>query len=204
MISLVLGGTVAASAALLLTTTARAYGTASTAFDVEAAGGRALHDVCRILRRASVDNVIPTGIAAPLNLSEIEFRVGVGVNNSKIVWGDVESIRFEYGPEDPDDGLDNDGDGFVDEGRIVHLIRPGAADEQRIVLCNNVLEALAGEVPGNVFDDNGNGLEDEAGLSFDFEDGHLNVRLSVGRLDPEGRPIVRTFEQVVAFRNYGS
>jgi hypothetical protein len=203
-ISLVLAGSVAASAVLLLTSTSQTYATASTAAEVDGLAGSALDDVCEILRLTSADKVNPTGVAAPLSASSLDFQRGVGVLNSAIVWGDPERIAFEYGADEPDDGVDNDGDGFVDEGLIVHRIRPGAADEQRIVLCRDVLEDLEGELPGNLADDNGNGLEDEAGLSFDFENGRLNVRITVGRFDPDGNPIVRTVEQATAFRNYGS
>ncbi len=204
MISVVLAGVVAASAVLLLTSTSRAYTSVSTAFEVDELAAGALEDISRILRQTSADKVTPTGVAAPFSTRQLDIQRVTSVINGTVVWGDLERIAFEYGPEDSDDGVDNDLDGFVDEGRIVYRIRPGAPDEMRIVLCNNVLEVLEGETPGNLVDDNGNGLEDESGLSFDFEDGHVNVRISVGRRDPQGTPIVRTLVKSISFRNYGS
>ena len=157
-----------------------------------------------LFRGTSIDKVTPTGVAAPVSVSSLQFQRGVGVLNGAIDWGDLEQVAFEYGPDEPNDGIDNDGDGFVDEGRIVHRLRVGTADEQAIILCSDVLEILDGEIAGNLVDDNGNGLVDETGLAFDFESGRLNVRVTVGRLHPDGTPAVRTFVQATAFRNYGS
>ena len=44
-----------------------------------------------------------------------------------------------------EDGVDNDGDGLVDEGRVVWIQNRGVLGERRAVLCNWVSETLLGE-----------------------------------------------------------
>ena len=75
-------------------------------------------------------------------------------------------FEFVYDPDEVDDGQDNNGNGLIDEGRIVWTRNVGAPDERSVVLCHQVREYLEGEVP-NGLDDNGNGLVDEKGLSFE-------------------------------------
>ena len=197
-ISITLLVTVFGSTAVLLDTTSGAYQTTTVATTMDSVAGTALRGISGALQGASGDIVI---LVTP---SMIEFQRGVGYLNGSVDWGDVEQIGFEYGPGEVNDGIDNDGDGLVDEGRIVHILRPGAADEERNILCTGVREWLEGEAPGNLVDDNGNGLTDEAGLAFDLTGDGVSVWLTVERMDSNGALIVRTVERFVAFRNYGS
>ena len=112
-----------------------------------------------------------------------------------------ERIFLERLPTDPDDGADNDGNGLADDGRVVWVRSPGTADELRTVLCDRVPESLAGEIDGNLVDDNDNGLVDERGLAFDFAAGRVRIRLTVVERDQNARDVVRTVERIVWFRN---
>lgn len=112
-----------------------------------------------------------------------------------------ERIYLERIPTDPDDGIDNDGNGVADDCRVVWVRAPGTADEFRTVVCNRVPDVLEGEVDGNLLDDNGNGLVDERGLSLDFVDAGVRIRLTVVERDHARRDFVRTVERVVWFRN---
>ncbi|MCI0635907.1 MAG: hypothetical protein L0206_18615 [Actinobacteria bacterium] len=112
-----------------------------------------------------------------------------------------ERIVLERVPTDPDDGIDNDGNGVVDDCRVVWVREPGTASELRTVVCDRVPDALEGEVDGNLLDDNGNGLVDERGLALEFVDAGVRVRLTVSERDQSGRDVVHTVERVVWFRN---
>ena len=106
-----------------------------------------------------------------------------------------------------EDDVDNDGDGLVDERRVVWIRKPGQPDERRTVLCRDVPKWFEGEIPGNSLDDNGNGLVDGMGLAFDFAEGfpderrYVRILLSLETRDGEGRPITTTVERFVSFRN---
>jgi hypothetical protein len=103
-------------------------------------------------------------------------------------------------PGDPEDGLDNDGDGAVDEGLVVRRIDPGTSDERQDVLATGVSALLEGEID-NDEDDNGNGLVDERGICF-FLKGHiLEMRLTLERSDGNGGSVKETVETSIAIRN---
>lgn len=128
----------------------------------------------------------------------LEFRQAVGLAGTAPVWGDLCSLSFVPAPGDADDGLDNDGNGLVDDGQLV-LVRDVGGNEQRIVLCSGVRELAEGEVP-NGADDNGNGVIDEAGFNVHRVGDVLFVRLTLEAAVPTGS-IVRTLETSIRIRN---
>jgi prepilin-type N-terminal cleavage/methylation domain-containing protein len=137
----------------------------------------------------------PTG---QFGTESLEFRQVVGLAGTTPVFGVPMSLAFEYGSEETDDGIDNDGNGLVDDGLLV-LTRDVGGAEQRIVLCRGVREYLEGEV-GNGDDDNGNGLTDEAGFNVQRVGDVLFVRLSLEEAVPTGS-VVRTLQTAVRLRN---
>jgi hypothetical protein len=106
-----------------------------------------------------------------------------------------ERIELLASPSDPANGVDDDGDGLVDEGRIVW-----SQGGPVIVLCENVPRAAAGEIPGNGADDNGNTYVDEPGFLMVREQGLLRVLLTLSDVDADGNRITATAEQVIALR----
>ncbi len=195
-------GVVAGSVAMVSSTSARAFSTGTIIANVDSQAKRALDRICDLIKVSSLDNVSPTP-AAPLHTLQVDYLQGVGFLNEAIVWGDPQRIEFQYSPGEINDGLDNDGNGFIDEGQVVRIENPGLANERTITLCRRVSEYLEGEIP-NGLDDNGNGLIDERGLSFDFDGDGVTVRLTIQQADTRGIPITRTVEKRVSFRNKGS
>jgi len=126
--------------------------------------------------------------------SAIDFQAGA------IVWGPQSEVRWQLEEGETANDVDDDGDGLVDEGSLVLLRNAGAADELAVVLANGVSELFEGELPNNL-DDNGNGLVDEPGFCLDRDGNVLNVRLSLERMGPDGRLIVRSQEAAIAVRN---
>lgn len=99
-----------------------------------------------------------------------------------------------------DNGLDDNGNGLIDERRVL-LVPDTATPAELVSLGSQVRELAEGELP-NGLDDNGNGIADEAGLWFRHDgSGTLTVSLSLERLDGRGGSIVRTLTTSVRMRN---
>ena len=112
-----------------------------------------------------------------------------------------ESLLFEPEPSDPTDGIDNDGDGLVDEGRLVWILNPGQPGERRRILTGSVAANLEGELPGNLIDDNNNGLVDEPGVCFEFQSRRIIFHLTLEQRGTEGFTFTRTIQHTIAPRN---
>jgi len=137
----------------------------------------------------------PTGDFGTENL---QFRKPIGLNGTTPDWGPICSLTLERAPGDPDDDLDNDGNGLIDDYVLV-LTRDVGGNEHRAVLCTNVAEMLEGEV-ANGDDDNANGVRDEHGFNVHRVGDVLFVRLSVQEALETGT-ITRTLETSVRLRN---
>ena len=196
---------VTAGALRVAESTAQAISTDTVAADLH---GRAQHAVDQIgerLRTTSRGSVTPAlPVAAPFTIESraVTYSPVVGIDQvtQSADWGNPEQIFFERSPLDPNDGIDNDGNGLVDEGRVV-LIEDPAGANRRSILATRVAEAAAGEILGNALDDNGNGLVDEAGLSFEIHERGMTIRLTLERVEPGGQTVTATAERSVAFRN---
>lgn len=130
--------------------------------------------------------------------SDLVFRKAVGLAGTTPLWGTPLTLAFEYAPGELNDGVDNDGNGLVDDGVLV-LTRDAGPNERRTVLCSGVAEMLEGEV-ANGADDNGNGVTDEAGFNVHRVGDVLWLRLSVEEPIETGT-LVRTLETSVRLRN---
>lgn len=159
--------------------------------------GRALDRVATELGQAQAATLLPQW-TAPASGSQINYRKPLGYAGA-IVWGPPSVIERRADPTDPDDGLDNNGNGLVDEGQLVLRTNPGAGNEEVVILLRGVPELLQGETADNA-DENGNGLEDESGFCVDFGD-TLNIRLSLQRVGPRGLILTRTLETALVVRN---
>lgn len=165
--------------------------------------------VLDLARRAAdrvADELVNAGAATlfpdpePDGTDVLVFASVIGITAGAPDWGTPTRIAFEYDPGELDDGLDNDGDGLVDEGRIVMTRNEGLPGAQRVVLCRDVRELLEGEIP-NLADDNGNGLDDESGFWVQRAGELVIVRVTVEKTGPEGVPITGTAEASVRVLN---
>jgi len=182
---------------MLLHSGSRSYAveTASTAASEELRKG--IDDISTRLSTAFASGVLLIG------QTEVQYNRCVGYQSGSAggvtpgaLKGPMEQIRFEYSPTDPDDGLDNDGDGLVDEGLAVWI-----EGTHRVTLADTVPEVQDGEIPGNWIDDNGIGLVDEEGLAFKVSASSIEVYLTVASPDADGNPIMRSMKRTIAFRN---
>jgi prepilin-type N-terminal cleavage/methylation domain-containing protein len=183
----------------VVVTGASTYSLGSTQGDLEMQAGRTVDSIVSAMAESGAD-VIGPALEPPYCSSIVTLQRNKGFKDGSIQWGAVQSYSFAYADDDPDDGVDNDGDGLIDEGQLVLVQNPGEASERITVLARNVREYLEGEAP-NGKDDNGNGLVDERGLAISFESGVWTVRVTLERLDSKGRTCVRTAETSVSPRN---
>ncbi len=132
---------------------------------------------------------------------EIRFQRGEGWA-AGLQLGPQREIRLVYAPGEANDGVDNNGNGLVDECRLE--LRPDVvgAPGQAVGWGGFVREFLQGETP-NAADDNGNGVNDERGLCLTFDplSNTLTIRLTLERRRPDGALITRTVETAVLVRN---
>lgn len=130
---------------------------------------------------SSSDGIVPAPMA-PDSADFLRFSRNVGVEDGEIVWGNEEIIELEQ------------------PGQVVWRENKDLPEERRVVWSRWVSDMLEGEQP-NAEDDNGNGLEDEAGLAFDMDGRKITVRITLQNVDPEGRVLTKTLETRVTARN---
>ena len=205
LVEVVLGLTLfcafASSAYLALQTSSSSYRTETAAAYLDFLAQKALDDVSDHLRAADFASITPPPTLAPNSTATIDFQGSRGFVDGAVEWGPVERLTFESDPSDPDDGLDNDGDGLIDEGRLAWIEDPDGVASRRAVLCSQVSAALEGEVLDNGVDDNGNGLIDERGFCIEFVGERALARITLEQLDPAGRLIRQSSMRTITPRN---
>lgn len=123
---------------------------------------------------------------APGYVSAIEYEVIVDVDGGNAIEGVPERIEFEG-----------------QQGAVVWTRAPGTPENQSAVWTRWVPQLLEGETP-NGEDDNGNGLTDEQGLSFNkvnADSDLVEVRLTLEREDSNNVLYTRTRGRQVTCRN---
>ncbi len=184
----------------------RSYGAYRSANLTSSTENRLRHAVRRAaweLMSSGLDVLQPQNIDDDFGTSDLVFQQasGVDVANSRPVWGPPVRLVLEYDRGEANDGVDNDGDGLVDEGVLVLIRDDGGPNEIRTVLCTDVPELGEGEVLNNA-DDNGNGVTDEAGFNVHRTGDVLTLRLSIEENDQQGGgTTIRTLSATIQMRN---
>lgn len=200
VVSVSLVSIMASIAVMIQTTGNSALKASNQQIEAESKARRAVERIAQELQRAVVMNLFTNFTPLAPDSPDLTYLSAAGLIDGELVAGFVTSIAWEPDPRDPDNGIDDDGDGLVDEGVVALWKKVGEADEVRVVLCNDVTELFDGELP-NGADDNGNGIADEAGLHF-VQDGNLiTVRLCVSGVASDGTTVVRTAETSIRLRN---
>ncbi len=180
--------------------TTRAAGVVTTKSELSLSATRAIDRIAARLLPAGLETLFPPHPTAPLGTSSLTFNRSQGFVNAQKTWESPTTIEFRLAPGETDDGLDNDGNGIVDDGQVILTVRAGQADEQEIVLCGSVKRYWGTEI-ANGMDDNGNGLVDEPGLSFELTGDKIIVRLSMQALTFGGKLLTADVETSVRLRN---
>jgi len=174
-----------------------AYGSSSLQQQAETKARRAIDRLVGELAAAGEATMIVPGVPGPED--GIEFQQASGVVAGAVVWSTPVRLVSELAPNETHDGLDEDGDGAVDERRLVVVRNAGLPSERRIVICNGVASLLEGETEDGD-DDNGNGLVDEAGFSIALAGKVLTLRLSVEVHGDDDGVAIATVETAVRLR----
>lgn len=131
---------------------------------------------------ANRDTLLPD-TEAPLSSENMRYQVHLGIQDGEVIWSDPEQVALE-----------------VEEQRVYWSQNPETEDERRVVWTSMVSPYLEGELPNGI-DDNGNGLIDEQGLSFDVDRNSVTIRLTLDRVTNEGLVITKTVQTTVTCRN---
>ena len=172
----------------------------SSSSEVEARLKSTLERVASELEMATLGSLDPQLDGVLTDTDSLRFQQVVDIEAGAAVLGGVLQFGFESDPADAADGLDNDGDGLVDEGRVVMTRDAGGAGEVSVTLCNDVRRYLEGESAGGG-DDNGNGLTDESGFVIEREGDLLTLRLSLERVRHDGQVVTKTGSTSLLLRN---
>lgn len=200
LVSLSLVSVMAGLAMLIQATGNSALKSSTQQTEAEGKARRGLDRAARELQRAVVMNLFTNFTALAPDSPSLTYLSAAGLVDGVLVPGTVTTIAWESDPRDPNNGLDDDGDGLVDEGVVALWKNVGEADEVRVVICSDVTEFFAGEFP-NGADDNGNGLTDESGLHFTQDGDLITMRLSVEDVSTDGTRVTRTAETSIRLRN---
>ncbi|MBI4231305.1 MAG: prepilin-type N-terminal cleavage/methylation domain-containing protein [Planctomycetes bacterium] len=83
---------------------------------MEAMAASTLNRVAEALRQASADTFTPL---APVDVDDLTYRIPTDYVAGAMVWSGLRGVSFDNDPQDPANGLDDDGDTLIDEGRII-------------------------------------------------------------------------------------
>ena len=186
-------------AGMVTRTGSAAYRASEAGRQVEQNVHRALDLAIKELEATGADYLDPV-LSLPEQFSKSLEYQHLLLQGSNAVVGPPSRLSLEYETGEINDGIDNNGNGLVDEGILVLVRNVGLTSQQRVVLCHGVRELLEGEV-FNGTDDNGNGLNDEPGFFIQRTGSVLTIRLSVEGLGPLGQVLVRTAESSVRMEN---
>lgn len=191
-------GLALALASMVTRTGTSAYRSAQAGLQLEQNLHRALDRVITELEATGSDFLDPTPVDG-LAYKTIEYQ-HLLLQGSNVLPGPTSRLAFEYETGEIDDGIDNNGNGLVDEGVLVLVRNVGLTSQQRVVLCHGVRELLEGEI-ANGTDDNGNLLDDEPGFFIQTAGRVVTIRLSLEAVNPQGQILVRTATSSARMRN---
>jgi prepilin-type N-terminal cleavage/methylation domain-containing protein len=136
-----------------------------------------------------------------LGTGSITYQHPTGLSGLGVVtWDTPSSLALQLEPAETDNGIDDDGDGLVDERRLVLTQNVGAPNAVSTVLCGGIAELGEGET-ANGLDDNGNGVIDEAGFNVRKVGDLLTIRLTVQGLCGEGQIATTALQTSVVLHN---
>jgi prepilin-type N-terminal cleavage/methylation domain-containing protein len=203
-IAVVLLSLVFSGAFLLHSSTAGAFRSATDEVELTERVSRCAASLSRTLRGAARATLWSPGGSAPGDVTNsVYFTRAIGYDPvlEEIIWDLEERFALVPEPGEPADGVDNDDDGLVDELRLVWTRDEGGPEEVNVVVCAGVLPSGAGEIAGNMLDDDGDGVVDEPGFAVIWGERSVDLQLTVAGRTSTGDLAVRSVTQTVTFRN---
>ena len=196
-ISIVLLALIMGSVGLVGLSNRRAFDQGVASADLDAQLRRTTDRVVQEFMRSGASVLIPDPVE-DTGASDVTYLKATGVSGGATTWSTPFRIYWDYELGELDDGLDNNGNGLIDEGRVIWVRNVGTSDDT-LVLCHGVREYLEGETANNA-DDNGNVLEDERGFCLERTEDSLVIRLTLEHIAESGLQ-TKTIETSVKLRN---
>jgi len=150
-------------------------------FDTEVEARRVLDRIAMSVIGAELSS-LDVKSEAPLSGNSINYHVSNGFSENQVALSPVRRIAHDGATQ------------------ISWAESPGSLSERKAVWTSHAARYLDGEIENGV-DDNGNGLIDESGLSFDVEGQMVVIRLTIRRQAPDGTLTKKTLETRVTCRN---
>ena len=171
----------------LMLTVQETYATSKTVASLEVRARQAVDRIADELQDAGVSELVPPAPIAPFGTTELQYKKNTGYDlvTEEITWSDPFVIR-----------LDTSGDPVV----IFEELNALGGVEDSGVIARGVRAYAEGETANGV-DDNGNGLIDEEGLSFELNGNTIQIRLSLEGRDEKDRLYSTSAETAVRLRN---
>jgi prepilin-type N-terminal cleavage/methylation domain-containing protein len=167
---------------------------------VETEARRVIDQIATELTGVGHSLLVPDPLGT-LGTDTITFQKPLAVSATGVVtWSTRTRIGLVIDAGEVQNGVDDDGDGLIDERNLVMTRNVGTANEIATILCHDVSRWYPGET-GNVADDNGNGVVDESGFNVQRTGDLLSIRLSIEQPTAGGQTIVATAETGVVLRN---
>jgi hypothetical protein len=195
-----------------------AYETSSARTELELRAQRALEDAARALVAASTgldawlvpspppadsSDLTSAAITGPFGVSDLFWeRVTAFDGVTGAVTG-AERQRLFARPESGDalNGVDDDGDGLVDEFELVLAADPGQPSERERVLVRGLASLGAGEL-ANALDDDGDGVIDESGFCVRRRGDALVLQITLQEVVPgTSEPLLVEKQTAISLRN---
>lgn len=199
-ISLGLFGIVMSLGTMISDSARSAYDSASSSSMTEAEVKITLDRIAAELEMAALGTLDPALDGVITDTDQISLMQVVDIVAGAPVLGDLLGLRYIDDPNDVVDGVDNDGDGLIDEGHLIMIRNMGGINPQTVTLCRNVRHFLEGE-EGGPADENGNGLVNESGFLIQRTGDLLTLQLTVEQARANGTTSVRTCTTSVMLRN---
>lgn len=199
LMTVIVGGVVSSTARGMA-----AVRTSTASAEITARSGRAMTRILQEVEALGATSLSPdliTGAGLPIESSpSIQFRSGDNWQAGNIVWSTDTRVRFQTDSNELENGVDDDGDGLIDEGAVVLTLDVGGAEERNVTIATGVRGYLDGEIL-NGLDDNGNGVADERGLVFTRVNNVLSIELTMESTSPDGGVLVRNLRNSIRIRN---
>ena len=169
--------------------------------ELERRADRALHAIRLQLRGAEASTLVPPP-TSDFGSDTIQFRTPGDVTAAGvIVWNAPTRIAIQMDAREADNGLDDDGDGRIDERMLVVTREIGTPDERSVTICHGLAAWAEGETGGNAIDDNGNGVIDERGFNVSRVGDLLFLRLTLESRAEDGRILRCTTSTAIVLHN---
>jgi len=181
LLALALLGIVLTKVGMVVSEASNAHRRESASMALEDQASALLDRISYAIVGARADNLNP-GVAPPFSTDSLTYQVSLGVEDGEIVLSDPEII------------------GLGEDSELYWGQNVGEATERIVVWSRTVSELLEDELFNGV-DDNGNGIQDELGLSFVVEQSRVTIRLTLERTDRNGHVTQVTQETMVTCRN---